>query len=139
MTHLNYLTLENQTSEAFYFWIGRVVSEGVNPERLFFAYFYEKKAAGYNVSFGDAVTDGTNILSGYGMKEIGYNFIKLLKPGDKFTIIMPSEKASAEFFRERFVFMTKSDLEQKLGTQIESFVYLPSILDLQTAMPPKSK
>ncbi len=43
MTHLNYLTLENQTSEAFYFWIGRVVSEGIDPERLFFAYFYEKK------------------------------------------------------------------------------------------------
>ena len=139
MTHLNYLTLENQTSEAFYFWIGRVDSEGVDPERLFFAYFYGKKAAGYNVSFGDVVTDGTNILSGYGIKEIGYNFIKLLKPGDKFTIIMPSEKASAEFFIERFVFMTKSDVEQKLGTQIESFVYLPSILDLQTAMPPKSK
>lgn len=138
MTHLNYLTLENQASEAIYFWIGRVVSDGVDPERLFFSYFYGKKADGYNVSFGDVVTDGTNVLS-YGIAEIGYSFIKLLRPGDKFTIIMPSEKSSAEFFRERFVFMAKSDLERKLGTMIENFVYLPSILNLRTAMSTKAR
>ena len=52
---------------------------------------------------------------------------------------MPTDKATAEFFRERFAFMAKSDLERKLGRQIEKFLYTPLILDLRTAMAPKSK
>ena len=43
MIRLNYLTMENQTPEDFYFWIGRTVSDRLDPEQLFFAYFYGKR------------------------------------------------------------------------------------------------
>lgn len=97
VTHLSYMTLENRTTDAFYFWIGRIVSKDTTPERLFFAYFYGKKDNDNAVSFGDLVTDGTNILSGYGIKEIGYNFIKLLKPGENLPLLCLLTKLRQSF------------------------------------------
>lgn len=121
MIRLNYLTMENQTSEDFYFWIGRVVSDGLDPEQLFLAYFYGKRAIDHETLFGDIVTATSGSMDGYGIKEIGYTFIKLLKPGEKFTVIMPTDQRKVEFFRKRFVFMAKSVLERKVGTLIEKF------------------
>lgn len=42
MIRLNYLTMENQTPEDFYFWIGRTVSDRLDPEQLFLRTFMER-------------------------------------------------------------------------------------------------
>ena len=131
VTHLNCLTLINRTAEEYYFWIGRRDSHEVDTDRLFFSYFYGKGS--HAIPFGDIVTDDANPLSSHAIQEIGYNFIKLLQPKEKFIILMPADKKKADFYRQRFVFMSKSELEHRIGTGIQFFTYKHQFLNLELA------
>lgn len=131
VTHLNCLTLVNRTAEEYYFWIGRRNSHEVDTDRLFFSYFYGKGS--HAIPFGDIVTDDANPLSSHAIQEIGYNFIKLLQPKEKFIILMPADEKKADFYRQRFVFMSKSELEHRIGTAIQFFTYKHQFLNLELA------
>ena len=130
VTHLNCLTLVNRTAEEYYFWIGRRNSHEVDTDRLFFSYFYGKGS--HAIPFGDIVTDDANPLSSHAIQEIGYNFIKLLQPKEKFIILMPADEKKADFYRQRFVFMSRSELEQRIGTNIKFFTYIHPFLNLKS-------
>lgn len=54
---------------------------------------------------------------------MGYNFIKLLSPGESFQIIIMSNSRACEYYEERIVMITEKEFQKHFDKIPDFFLY----------------
>ena len=62
---------------------------------------------------------------------IGYSFLKLLKPCDQFTVIVPGDDKLLKYYLERFVFVPQKVIQERIGDIPDNFYYKSDAVVLQ--------
>lgn len=123
------ITLKNESKEDYYFWIGRIPSLGCSPQKLCNSFFFGKRDMGIDYSFGNMIMEQDGLLGGVMTPQIGFSFIKLIKPQEKFYIIIQLIN-DYKFYNERFVFMPVLETQKYFGEIPETFLYKPICVKL---------
>ena len=96
------MTIENISESDAYFWIGREPRRELAETDLAHKYFVEHPSS----------------------QEVGYTFIKHLEPNTSFTIVIPDDGISSEFYTKRFVIASAETVHETLGQGVpQKYLY----------------
>lgn len=125
----NYITVLNSADKDYYLWISRNIYNVNEPEKFISEYFFEESDCHYKTFF-DIIKDNTQCEPDI----IGFNFVKKLKPGELFVIMLPEDNKIVDWYKHRITFVPQSLVEGMLGMGIpnrflfkESLIYLDGL------------
>lgn len=106
------VTVKNRTDENCYFWIAREPKQNSSLKELVNNYFLERPSEKQE-PFITIITDDLS----YEL-EIGYNFIKQMRPQEEFNLILPNDKEYQKFYTDRFILIPTETVENILKQRI---------------------
>lgn len=119
------ITIENTYSCDSYFWIGREPKGDPSEKNLTYKYFMEHPSSS-PMSLKEIIAKGHHCE-----QEIGYTFLKLLKPNATFTLVVPDDESNREFFTKRFIIVPAETVHGILGQRIpQNYLYSEDLIVL---------
>ncbi len=115
------IQIDNQTEDNCYFWVNPIPVGQTAPRLLVRRYFWSIPK-GYEFSFGHIIMEPNIEFSNYHIY-LGYNFIKLLSPGESFQIIIMSNSRACEYYEERIVMITEKEFQKHFDKIPDFFLY----------------
>ncbi|WP_289870942.1 hypothetical protein [Duncaniella dubosii] len=112
------MTIENISESDAYFWIGREPRRELAETDLAHKYFVEHPSS-YPISFKEIISGDRSCE-----QEVGYTFIKHLEPNTSFTIVIPDDGISSEFYTKRLVIASAETVHETLGQGVpQKYLY----------------
>ena len=114
------IQIDNQTKNKYYFWVNPTPIRQIAPEFLIRCYFWSIPE-GYDFAFGHLITEPNIEFGDYEIK-LGYNFIKLLSPGESFRLIINDDEARDDY-KNRLVIISEKEFQKYFDTIPDFFLY----------------
>ena len=112
------IQIDNQTEDNCYFWVNPIPVGQTAPRLLVRRYLWSIPN-GYD---GHLLIEPNIEFSNYNIS-IGYNFIKLLSPGESFQLIIMSNSRACEYYEERIVMITEKEFQKHFDKIPDFFLY----------------
>ena len=117
---IHIIQIDNQTKNKYYFWVNPTPIRQIAPEFLIRCYFWSIPE-GYDFAFGHLITEPNIEFGDYEIK-LGYNFIKLLSPGESFRLIINDDEARDDY-KNRLVIISEKEFQKYFDTIPDFFLY----------------
>lgn len=119
------MTIENKSESDAYFWIGREPRKDLAETDLAHKYFAEHPLS-YSISLKEIISGDRNCE-----QEVGYTFLKHLKPNASFTIVVPDDGISREFYTNRLVIVSAETVHEILSQRVpQKYLYNENLIVL---------
>ena len=115
------IQIDNQAEDNYYFWVNPTPVGQTAPRLLVRRYLWSIPN-GYDFSFGHLLIEPNIEFSNYNIS-LGYNFIKLLLPGESFQLIIISNSKVGKYYEDCLVIMSEKEFKKYSDTVPDFFLY----------------